>query len=136
MPSIGDNAFAADQHGSHRRAPDDENPGIEPVIACAGGNIGMRSIEQHNIGASANLNCPDPPRAGLGSTRQCCLEQMAANSLAFAHGEHVARTQAQALTIFELTQFSGGINLNIGIGADAETPAGGEIASAVEHAIA
>src|SRR5262249_32327589 len=71
----------------------------------------------------------------LRSARERSIIEQQADGAAFA-GENVASMMAQTLAIFELTQLCGCINLDVGIAADAEAPAGRNEPLAVENAVA
>ncbi len=70
-----------------------------------------------------------PPASALANSRRPV-------EFALLQRHHVARAPRQPLGIFQLPQFGGGVDLDVGIGADAEASAGGEIVRAVENAVA
>ena len=67
--------LAAHQHRFHRALSGDEDPGIEPLIARARGEIRMIAVEHHDVGARAGGERADRPLQRLRARGQHGGEQ-------------------------------------------------------------
>ena len=86
----------------------------------------MRGVEGDDIGARACLDSGDRLRERLGAAGQRGVEQRAAGRDAGTAGQHIALAMFEPLAVFELAQFVGDADQDIGIRADAEPAAGVE----------
>ncbi len=109
---------------------------FEPLIVASSCKIGVLAVEQDEIGAPSRRNGADRAGACLRTRGERRVEQRPPDRAAITPGEDVARTVGEPLAVFELTQFCGRVDLDVGIGADAEASASREIARAVEYAVA
>ena len=100
-----------------------KNPAVEDGIPAAPGERGMRGVEGDDISARACLNSDGRLRERLGAAGQRGVEQRAAGRDAGAAGQHIALAMFEPLAIFELAQFVGDADQDIGIRADAEPAA-------------
>ena len=96
----------------------------------------MRGVEGHDISARTWLEPDDRLRERLGAAGQRSVEQRAAGRNAGTAGQHIALPVLQPLAIFELTQFVGYTDQDIGVGADAEPAAGVKEFTGRENAVA
>src|SRR5262245_10154933 len=135
MPPRLHDHLAADEHPPHSRSARHEDPGIEPLIVAPRREIGMALVEHHDIGAGAHRERADRPLQGLRTGREHGCEQPPSRRLALLCGHDVAGALHQPLAIFELLQLRRGVYLDVGVGADAESPPGGEIGGAIEDAV-
>ena len=94
----------------------------------------MIVVEQHDVGARADGERADRPLQRLRARRpaRVAYSRRPVDSPS-RHGHHVAGAPRQALPIFQLAQLGGSVDLDVGIGADAEAAAGREIGGAVER---
>src|SRR5205085_722187 len=98
--------------------------------------VGMAGVEHHDVGALADLDRADIAAECLCTAGERARIEPGAGRLALPLRQHVAATVAQALRVFELAQLGGGLDLDVGIRADAETTGMFEETPAVKNAIA
>ena len=97
---------------------------------------GWACIEQHDVGAHARSEGADRLAQRLRAAGERRLEQHARGRVAGPAGHDVAGAVGEALTVFELAELGGDIDLDVGIGADAEASARRQIVGAIEDAVA
>ena len=78
----------------------------------------------------------DGPAESLSAPSESGGEQAPSGRLSLQGRHHVAATMSQALAVFELAQFGGCIDLDVGIGADTKSAASHQIVHTVEDTVA
>ena len=112
--------------------PGCKNPGIDQVIGVACLKANAFRIEDHDIGSPPRRDRTDRTSKGLCAAGQRFRQDALTGQLTYEACHDVPRAVAKPLAVFELSQLSRSIDLDIEVGADPKPPAGSEVMSAVE----
>ena len=134
VASAGYHDLATSHYRFDEASAADEEECVEPVLASSH-KIRMAGIEKDQI-------CPQPRRYSshrlgerLGAPGERSKVDLTPCRFTSAARKHITRLVHQSLTVFKLSQFGRGIDLNVGISADSKDAARTEIARGVEDAI-
>jgi hypothetical protein len=111
-------------------------PAVEDGIAAASGERGMRGVKGHDVGPRARRHAGGGLRQSPHPPDERGIEHGAASREASPAGQHIALAVLEALAIFELTQFVGDTDQDVGVSTDAEPAPGVTKLTGCKNAVA